>query len=66
MALEDETPLPGDVFRHSETDDLVEFIGVGDGDYEFSVNRGERKMELPTEDWSTYNEFLDRQPDPLK
>jgi len=53
-----EFPAAGDEYIHTETDDLVSFIGRDDGQYHFSVNGGDRHLSVDAEDWPTYRGFL--------
>ena len=53
--------LPDDsvVYRHTETDDTVQYISRTDDTYLFSINGGERTTAVPTELWPDYREFLE-------
>lgn len=58
LATEHDVPDEMVVYRHSETDDEVRYVGRSDDDYRFRIN-AERTMTLPTEDWPTYRRFLE-------
>lgn len=60
MTVDHDTPREHVVYRHTGTDDTVTYVGYADaGDaYRFSVNGGERSLNLPTEDWPAYREHL--------
>lgn len=51
--------LPKGEYIHTETDDLVKYVTRDDDSYHFSINGGERTMEVRTEDWGDYQEYLE-------
>jgi hypothetical protein len=58
LATEHDVPDETVVYRHIETDTEVKLISRSDDVYRFRI-AGERTMELPTEDWPTYRQFLE-------
>lgn len=45
-------------YRHAETDEPVSYLRRDDETYYFSVNGGERTLELEKEHWEMYRDNL--------
>lgn len=61
MTLTDVThEIPSDAveYIHTGTDDLVRYIGRDDGAYRFTINGGDRTLDIPVEMWPDYREYL--------
>lgn len=57
--VEHETPSNKAIYRHTETEETVRFVGRDHDGYLFSVNGGERDLTIPTEVWPDYREHLE-------
>jgi len=52
------TPQPNAQYRHTNTDELVEYLHRKEDAYYFSINGGERTLGMYVEDWHTYRDNL--------
>lgn len=56
--VDHDQPRDGYVYRHTPTDDFVEYLNRTDGEYVFRINR-DRTLNLRTEDWPAYRDMLE-------